>query len=95
MDKDKKQAEVGYWIGKKYWGQGYVSEAVKLILEFGFKKLKLHRIQARCFAVNKSSERVMVKAGFKKEGEVSECIYRRGRWHNILRYSILVSEYKK
>jgi len=94
VGKDKKQAELGYWVGKKYWDQGYVTEAVDLILNFGFKKLKLHRIQALCFKANKASERVMIKSGLKKEGEIRECTYRLGSWHNILRYSILDSECK-
>ena len=62
------KAELGYWLAEKYWGQGIMTQAVKLATEFGFKKLKLKRIYARVFSFNKASKRVLEKAGYKFEG---------------------------
>ena len=62
------KAEIGYWLGKKYWGQGIMTEAVKLATKFGFEKLKLKRIYAYVFPWNKASMRVLEKAGYKLEG---------------------------
>ena len=62
------KAEIGYWLAEKYWGQGIMTQAVKLVTEFGFKKLKLKRIYAYVFSWNKASMKVLEKAGYKLEG---------------------------
>ena len=62
------KAEIGYWLAEKYWGQGIMTKAVKLVTEFGFKKLKLKRIYAYVFSWNKASMKVLEKAGYKLEG---------------------------
>lgn len=62
------KAEMGYWLGQKYWGGGVMTDAVKSIVSFGFKDLKLRRIYARVYPFNKGSMRVLEKNGFKFEG---------------------------
>lgn len=94
LDKKDKNGELGYWLGKRYWGKGFMSEAVGLILNFGFNKLKLHRIYARVFEENIASSVVLKKAGFKLEGRMREKWHRFGRWHDVLSYSILDREFK-
>ena len=95
IDWKNKNAELGYWLGKTYWGKGYTIEAVKLILKFAFGKLKLHRVYASLFEENVASKRVLEKAGFKLEGVMRECRYRYNKWHNELKFSILKQEYEK
>lgn len=65
---DGHQAEVGYWLAKKYWGNGIMTEAVKLITKFGFKNLSLRRMYAYAFSFNKASQTVLLKVGYKFEG---------------------------
>ncbi len=67
IDTKNNKAELGYWMGKKYWNQGYMTEAVKSVIEFGFK-LGLKKISASHFSTNPASGKVMIKAGMKKEG---------------------------
>lgn len=62
------KAEIGYWLAEKYWKQGIMTEAVKLAVKFGFKKLKLKRIFATVFSPNLASKRVLEKSGFTLEG---------------------------
>ena len=94
IDREKKKsAELGYWLGKEYWNRGYVTEAVKLMLEFAFRTLKLHRIYAEAFKNNHASNKVLQKAGFKKEGELREAEYRHGEWQDVCIYSILTTEF--
>jgi len=95
IDWKNKNAEIGYWLGKKYWGKGYMTEAVRLILKFAFEKLKLHRIYANLFEENVASRRVLEKAGFKLEGIMREHRYRYNKWHNELKFGILKKEYEK
>ncbi len=60
-----KEAEIGYWIGVPFWGQGFIPEAVKELLRHGFEDLKLHKIWCGYFDGNIKSKRVQEKCGFK------------------------------
>ena len=62
------QAEIGYWLAEQHWGNGIMTEAVKLITKFSFNELKLKRVYAYAFSFNKASQKVLAKAGFKFEG---------------------------
>lgn len=95
LDWENKNATLGYWLAKGYWGKGLMTEAVNLILKFGFEKLKLHRIQSSLFEKNIASKKVLEKCGFRSEGVFRETRFRYGKWHDELRYGILKSEYKK
>jgi [ribosomal protein S5]-alanine N-acetyltransferase len=61
-------AELGYWIGKPYWNNGYATEAAKAVLDYAFNQLNLHRVHARHLKRNPTSGRVMQKIGLKHEG---------------------------
>ena len=91
-----KNAQFGIIIGdKKYWGQGYGTEAGKLIIDYGFKKLKLHRIWLGFYAYNIRGEKSYKKLGFKKESCLRDQIYRNGYYHNLINMGILREEYLK
>src|SRR3989344_6016817 len=68
IDKYQKTATIGYWLGEKYWNNGYGSEALKVVIGFGFEKLKLNRLEACVFVGNPSSGKLLEKYGFKQEG---------------------------
>jgi 8-oxo-dGTP diphosphatase len=61
------QSEVGYWIGKRYWGSGYAGEALRLLIGFGFGNLKLGKISARTFKSNERSVNLLHSLGFSEE----------------------------
>ena len=94
VDKKNKNAEIGYWIGMKYQGRGIGSEAVKLILEFAFKNLKLHKVYARASKGNEPSIHVLEKNGFKIEGKRREHRKLHGKWYGVLEFGILRKEFK-
>ena len=62
------RGEIGYWIGRPFWGQGYCTEAAQALLEYGFGELGLRRIHGRCLSRNPASGRVMLKIGMQHEG---------------------------
>lgn len=66
--KSTHSAETGYWLGEKYWGNGYMTEAIKKITDFGFNELSLARITAHVFDGNIRSEKILLKNGFELEG---------------------------
>jgi ribosomal-protein-alanine N-acetyltransferase len=89
------RAEAGYWIGKPFWNQGYCTEALKAVIEFGFQELGLNRIQACHFGDNPASGRVMQKAGMTYEGCRRQHVKRLGAFKDLEGYSILRSEYEQ
>lgn len=60
-------AHMGYWIDHQHWNRGYATESVRAVLAFGLGELGLQRIEARCFAENVASGRVLRKAGMSLE----------------------------
>ena len=87
------RAEVGYWIGKPYWRNGYATEAARAVLKYGFEELKLNRIHATHIARNPASGRVMQKIGMKHEGCLRQHTRRWDRFDDIMCYAILKDEY--
>lgn len=77
---------VGYALDKPQNGKGYTTEAVQLLVDFGFKELKLHRIEAGVMPHNLGSIRVLEKAGFQKEGIARKNVEINGKWedHQVL-----------
>jgi RimJ/RimL family protein N-acetyltransferase len=89
-------AGFGIVIGdKNYWNKGYGSEVVKLIIEYGFKKLKLHRIELDVYGYNKRAQKVYKKLGFKLEGKKREHNFWNGKFWDTYNMAILDREWKK
>lgn len=74
------KAELGYWLARKHWKKGIMSEAVKEIVDYGFKKFGLVRIYAYVFPHNKGSQKVLIKNGFRKEGMLRKNIIKDGKY---------------
>ncbi|NEY83056.1 GNAT family N-acetyltransferase [Bacillus sp. 3H-10] len=88
-----KSAEIGYVISQEYWGKGITTEAATEIVKFGFEKMDLVRIQAKCFAENIGSQRVMEKIGMSFEGIMRKGLFAKGKHHDVKLYSILKEEF--
>ena len=82
-------AEIGYAIGKPYWGQGLMSEAVRAMIEFGFKRMALNRVVIRMDPRNTGSWRVAEKSGCRFEGIARQAIYAKGAFHDLMVWAIL------
>lgn len=95
FDKRNRQAELGIMIGEHdYWGNGYGPAAIKLLLEFGFGELNLHRIYLRVFEFNKRGIRAYEKVGFKLEGIARQAAYVDGAYCDDYEMSILFPEWE-
>jgi RimJ/RimL family protein N-acetyltransferase len=82
-------------IGEKdAWGQGFGTEATRLMLEHAFERLRLHRIGLSVFAFNERAIRSYRRAGFVLEGRAREAIRRDGRWWDEVEMSILDSDWR-
>lgn len=93
---DYRRATFGIMIGNKdFWNKGYGTEAAKLLLNYGFSKLKLHRIDLDVYEYNARAFKVYRKLGFKKEGVKREYTKLNGKYFNAFSMSILESEWTK
>lgn len=93
INENHRRAEFGYVLSRDYWNQGFMSEAAARILQFGFNELDLNRMEARCFAENTASERVMQKSGMQYEGLLREQMIVKGRNVDIKMYAILKKDW--
>src|SRR5262249_41748757 len=67
-EREHRRAELGYVIGRKYWGKGLTTEAVRPVVEYAFQKMKLIRLEAGTIVENVPSQRILEKVGFQLEG---------------------------
>jgi diamine N-acetyltransferase len=94
IDHTVRSAEAGLFIGdKSCWNKGYGTEVMRLLLRHGFGTLNLNRIFLRVDGDHRGGIRTYEKAGFLLEGKDRQGGYRNGRYHDILRMSILRSEW--
>ena len=89
-----KHAELGYWIGVPYWGNGYATEAARGVVQYGFEEIKLNRIFAHHFKHNPASGQVLRKIGMKYEGCMRQHVLKWGEFIDLELYSILREEWK-
>ncbi|MBD3257957.1 GNAT family N-acetyltransferase [candidate division GN15 bacterium] len=94
LNHQDRNAEVGFWLGRQYWRNGYVTEALNLVLSFAFRDLNLHRVWALALGPNESSKRLLERAGFAREGVWREGCRMHNRWHDVCSYGILESEFR-
>ena len=93
------------WVGRnanifaeigepEYWGKGIAGEASRLMINYGFTELNLHKIIAGAFTPNKRSLRAAEKLGFEKEGVLKEEMYVDGQYHDIHKFALFKRDWK-
>lgn len=83
-----KNAELGYWLGEPFWGQGIMTGAIRLMVGYGFANWDFTRIFARPFGANIASQRALEKAGFVLEGRFEKTLYKNGEFLDELIYAV-------
>lgn len=86
----RKSGEIGYFLGEPYWNKGIMTQAVGLIVAYGFKELGLSRIHTGIFEYNKASMRVLEKCGFELEGIFKKAVYKNGLFWDEYRYARII-----
>lgn len=90
-----RRAELAYWLGVSYWNQGYMTEAVGALVNYGFTKLGLHKITASHFARNPASGRVMQKIGMTQEGLLRQDVCKGKSFEDLVLYGLLAEEWQQ
>lgn len=88
-------AYMGYYVGADYARQGYMTEAVGLALDYAFRALKLHRVEANIQPHNQASIALVKRLGFTLEGYSRRYLKIGGRWRDHERWAILVEDWKR
>ena len=87
-------ASLGYWIGEKYSRNGYMKEALKILIPSLFVDLRLNRIEAATLEENIASKSLLKKIGFKKEGVLRKYLKINGSWRDHILYGLLENDFK-
>ncbi|WNG55689.1 GNAT family N-acetyltransferase [Archangium gephyra] len=93
-DPELREASLWYILDRSRWGQGYITEAARALMDFGFGTLGLHRMWADCDPRNPGSFRVMEKLGMRKEAHFRENGFYKGEWCDSLIYALLDREWR-
>jgi len=95
IDFKNRKATLGIVIGeKKYWNQGYGTDAIRALLKFAFRELNLNKVILDVLDNNKRAIRVYEKCGFTREGTRREEVFKDGSYRDIIRMSILSREFE-
>jgi len=86
------RAELGYWIGPDYWGNGFCTEASRALVAYGLGTLRYHKITCRHMTTNPASGRVMQKIGMVLEGSLADEICKDGRFYSLDVYGLVSPE---
>ena len=90
---DFNSGELGFWMGKNYWRNGYTFEAAEKVIGFGFSKLNLNRIEAHAMAENNSSINLLNKLSFQREGLHPELVIKWGEYKDVITFGLLKKNY--
>lgn len=90
-----RRAEIGYILGHQYWGQGFMQEALKAVIDHAFSILELHRLEADIDPRNEASRKSLLRFGFSKEGLLRERWIVGGEVNDSELYGLLQSEWKE
>lgn len=93
IETDHGQAELSFWIGRAYWGQGLAVEAGRALLVYAFDVLALNRVEAYHMGRNPASGRVLSRLGFRQEGVLRERVRKWGTFEDVVVCSLLRSEH--
>jgi RimJ/RimL family protein N-acetyltransferase len=89
IDPEHLQAELGFWVGREWWGHGYATEAASAVIEFGFDALGLNRICAHHMDRNPRAGRVLESCGMRREGLLRQRVRKWGVYEDVVLYAIL------
>ena len=94
IDRENRRAEVGYELGKEYWGQGFMLEALGALLQYGYYQMQFNRIQALVEPPNAASRGILGKLGFQEEGLLRQYERSKGQFIDLILYAMLKEDFE-
>lgn len=87
-DIHRKNAELGYWLAEPFWGQGIITQAIPMAVDFAFETFDITRVFARPYGRNTASQRVLEKCGFVFEGKFEKTLIKNGQFGDEIMYAV-------
>jgi RimJ/RimL family protein N-acetyltransferase len=94
LEQGQPRAEIGYILGREYWGQGYAGEAQRRAIDYAFDDLGLHRLEADTHPDNAGSTRSLERLGFRPEGRLRERWLVGGRYSDSVLWGLLAEDWR-
>jgi ribosomal-protein-alanine N-acetyltransferase len=88
-------AEWGFALGRRYWGTGLFPDAARLLLDFAFTTIGVHRLEARTPVANERARRALQRMGAVFEGALRRSFLLAGQYHDDALYSLLASDWER
>ncbi|PJI07886.1 MULTISPECIES: GNAT family N-acetyltransferase [Clostridium] len=88
-------AEVGIWVSKEYWGKGYGTDAMRVLLKFIFQNMNINKVKLSVFSFNERAIKSYKKCGFKVEGTLKDEIFKDGKYYDEILMAIFKDEFQK
>jgi len=95
LDATHGTAKLGYWIASEHHGNGYATAAARLLVDYGFREQRLHKVYADTFAFNEASQRVLEKVGFEREGVHRDQGFVDGEHVDVYRHGLLRDDFER
>ncbi len=83
LSKEHRKAEIGFWLLPEYWGNGFMGEAMPLILNYAFDTIGLHRIEGYVDTENQNCKKALSKLNFNFEGTMKDCEIKNGKFVSV------------
>ena len=88
------RANIGYDLQTEHWNNGFITEALKTVINFGFNQLEINRIEAEVMQGNIISEKILNKLNFKNEGVLREWMFWNEKYYDMTMFSLLRTDYE-
>jgi ribosomal-protein-alanine N-acetyltransferase len=85
---------LGYWVGMPFARRGFIAQATRLVCDFSFQQLALHRVEAACLPTNEASRGLLEKVGFEQEGYARGYLRIDGVWRDHVLYAMLREDWR-
>ncbi len=95
IDNEHHLAELGFWIGRNWWGKGYTTEALRRVVRFGFTDLDMNRLYAFHMVRNPASGAVLAKAGFQQEGIMRQRVCKWGKFEDVVVQAVILDDWRE
>ncbi|QHW30572.1 GNAT family N-acetyltransferase [Paenibacillus rhizovicinus] len=93
LTSEHQRAEIGYWLGSRFWENGYATEAAQQVVRFGFQQLRLNRIWGAVMTKNQASSAVLRKIGMTFEGCFKQHVRKWSHFEDIDYYGMTTSDF--
>ena len=95
VNANHRTAEIAYWLGESFQGNGIITRACRPLINYGFNEYKLNRVEIAVYAENKRSRAIPERLGFTEEGTLRQLLWHHDHFVDLVVYSMLAEEWRE